>query len=216
MSAKEKLSFRKKGHPQNSKQPQEWEQTDVNDTLNVFDNSESRTPTLVRVYESHAQDARYRDLGGVCQTVSATYGTGGNNIPMVDNSAVVRRLTPMECERLQGFPDGYTDIGEWVDSKGKKHKEADSPRYKALGNSIALPFWEWMAGRMCEQLRKDGNEKPTMASLFDGISGFCLVYARNGCKPVWASEVESFCIAVAKKHFGDDDKGERGDYEQYL
>ena len=48
----------------------------------------------------------------------------------------VRRLTPLECERLQGFPDGWTDIGEWVDSKGKKHKAADSPRYKALGNSI--------------------------------------------------------------------------------
>lgn len=52
---------------------------------------------------------------------------------------IVRRLTPTECERLQGYPDGWTDIGEWTDTKGKKHKPADSPRYKALGNSIALP-----------------------------------------------------------------------------
>ena len=52
---------------------------------------------------------------------------------------IVRRLTPVECERLQGFPDGWTDIGEWFDENGKKHKPADSPRYKALGNSIALP-----------------------------------------------------------------------------
>jgi DNA (cytosine-5)-methyltransferase 1 len=72
------------------------------------------------------------------------------------NGSVVRRLTPLECERLQGFPDHWTDIGDWVDSKGKKHKgESDSPRYKALGNSIALPFWQWMAGRMVKQLKQD-------------------------------------------------------------
>ena len=122
----------------------------------------------------------------------------------VCNNYVVRRLTPLECERLQGFPDHWTDIGEWVDSKGKKHKDADSPRYKALGNSIALPFWEWMADRMCKQLREDGFEDLTMASLFDGIGGFPLVYSRCDCKPVWASEIEEFPIAVTKYHFGEE------------
>ena len=116
-------------------------------------------------------------------------------------SSLVRRFTPMECERLQGFPDHWTDIGEWVDSKGKKHKDADSPRYKALGNSIALPFWEWMADRMCKQLREEGFEELSMASLFDGIGGFPLVYSRCGCKPVWASEIEDFPIAVTKIRF---------------
>ena len=115
--------------------------------------------------------------------------------------AVIRRLTPLECERLQGFPDHWTDIGDWVDSKGKKHKASDSPRYKALGNSIALPFWEWLAGRMVGVLQAEGNEHPTMASLFDGIGGFPLVYQRQGCEPVWASEIEEFPIAVTKKHF---------------
>ena len=67
---------------------------------------------------------------------------------------IVRRLTPTECERLQGYPDGWTDIGEWTDTKGKKHKPADSPRYKALGNSIALPQWFWKATRFMRQLRK--------------------------------------------------------------
>lgn len=129
---------------------------------------------------------------------------------------VVRRLTPLECERLQGYPDGWTDIGEWIDSKGKKHKDADSPRYKALGNSIALPFWEWMAKRMVDQLNADGVNEPTMASLFDGISGFCLVFARAGVRPLFSSEIEEFPIAVAKKHFGDDDLGLEGDYERYL
>ena len=92
----------------------------------------------------------------------------------------------------------WTDIGEWVDSKGKKHKDADSPRYKALGNSIALPFWQWMAERM----RRLYNVE-TMASLFDGIGGFPVVFSRVGCKPVWASEIEEFPIAVTKLRFPD-------------
>lgn len=55
-----------------------------------------------------------------------------------------------------------------------------------------------------------------MASLFDGISGFCLAFARAGVKPIFSSEIEEFPIAVAKKHFGDDDLGLEGDYERYL
>lgn len=134
-------------------------------------------------------------------------GGGGNNMPYVleskevDMETVVRRLTPMECERLQGYPDHWTDIGEWTDSKGKKHKDADSPRYKALGNSIALPFWEWMADRMCKQY-----DRPiTMASLFDGIGGFPLVYQRHGAIPVWASEIEEFPMAVTKIRFPEEE-----------
>lgn len=123
---------------------------------------------------------------------------------MVEENAVVRRLTPMECERLQGYPDHWTDIGEWTDSKGKKHKDADSPRYKALGNSIALPFWEWMAKRIVAQY----NRTVTMASLFDGIGGFPLVFSRAGAKPVWASEIEEFPIAVTKKRFPEEGSDE--------
>ena len=135
------------------------------------------------------------------------HNAGGQRQPCISKGnemtkkAVIRRLTPLECERLQGFPDHWTDIGEWTDSKGKKHKASDSPRYKALGNSIALPFWEWLAGRMVGVLRAEGNEHPTMASLFDGIGGFPLVYQRQGCEPIWASEIEEFPIAVTKKHF---------------
>ena len=112
----------------------------------------------------------------------------------------VRRLTPEECEMLQGFEPGWTSIGEWVDSKGKKHKEADSPRYRAIGNSIALPFWEWLAKRMVAQY----DRPVTMGSLFDGIGGFPLVFQRAGAEPVWASEIEEFCIAVTKEHFPED------------
>lgn len=169
-------------------------------------------------------DHRITPYGGgeTSQTLDASYfkGAGTRNgkereILAVEDvtETIVRRLTPLECERLQGYPDYWTDIGEWIDSKGKKHKEADSPRYKALGNSIALPFWEWMAKRMVDQL---GKENPTMGSLFSGIGGFELVYARAGAEPVWESEIEEFCIAVSKKHFGDSETGEKGDYEQYL
>lgn len=110
---------------------------------------------------------------------------------------MVRRLTPLECERLQGFPDGWTDLVDWTDSKGKKHKAADSPRYKALGNSIALPFWQYLARRIVAQYEFD----VTIGSLFDGIGGFPLVFQRCGAEPIWASEIEEFPIAVTKKHF---------------
>ena len=115
---------------------------------------------------------------------------------------IVRRLTPTECERLQGFPDGWTDIGEWVDSKGKRHKPADSPRYKALGNSIALPQWWWITCKMARYL----PEKATLGSLFDGIGGFPLVWeTRHGNgTAVWASEIEEFPIAVTKMRFGEE------------
>lgn len=124
--------------------------------------------------------------------------TGGNEM----NHSTVRRLTPLECERLQGYPDGWTDIGEWVDSKGKKHKEADSPRYKALGNSIALPFWKVLAKRISAQYDRD----ITMGSLFDGIGGFPLVFEQVNGKGTarWASEIEEFPMAVTKLRFGED------------
>ena len=113
---------------------------------------------------------------------------------------VVRRLTPLECERLQGFPDHWTDLGEWTDSKGKRHKDADSPRYKALGNAIALPPWKWLLKRLCGNYERDA----TMASLFDGIGGFPLIWeqlnGRGTC--LWASEIEEFPIAVTKRRFG--------------
>ena len=59
-------------------------------------------------------------------------------------SMAVRRLTPKECERLQGFPDNYTDI------KPKGKATPDGPRYKALGNSMAVPVMAWIGKRIQE------------------------------------------------------------------
>lgn len=129
-------------------------------------------------------------------------------------SAAVRRLTPLECTRLQGFPDGWVDLGEWTDEKGRVRKEEDAPKYKALGNSIALPFWEWLLRRISEHLPKDA----TLGSLFDGIGGFPLCWAKThgaeNCR--WASEIEQFPIAVVKRHFGDEDAGTAGDIDNFL
>ena len=180
---------------------------------------------------THACDV-IRECGEQVPALQARMGTGGNQVPLTyqmngfgDYRAaecassckqrdfkdstdlaithmVVRRLTPMECERLQGFPDHWTDIGEWMDEKGKKHKDADSPRYKALGNSIALPFWDWMLRRMARYL----PEGATLGSLFDGIGGFPLCFERIHGKGTarWASEIEQFPIAVTKKWFGEE------------
>lgn len=157
------------------------------------------------VYDtSHADDV-VRDCGECSPTLQGRMGTGGNQVPLTVERVVrwiVRRLSPLELERLQGYPDGWTGIGEWVDSKGKKHKDADSPRYKALGNSIALPFWHWMFVRMAKHL----PEGATLGSLFDGIGGFPLCWESIHGKGTarWASEIEEFPIAVTKLRFPDD------------
>lgn len=141
-----------------------------------------------------------------CSTLKAKAGNIGNGSEcLIAEKAIrwiVRRLTPVECERLQGYPDGYTDIGDWTDSKGKKHKYADSPRYKALGNSIALPQWFWLVQKMRPYLK----EKPTLGSLFDGLGGFPLVWQRAYGEGTarWASEIEEFPMAVTKRRFGEE------------
>lgn len=169
---------------------------EVSKTLNCLDD-----PMKIITYQNTVGAFGQTDLGGYSEQFSTLraqggdYGGGSENLVA---GSVVRRLTPKECERLQGFPDDWTNIGDWTDSKGKTHKgDSDAPRFKALGNSIALPFWQWLARRIVAQY----VGPVTMASLFDGIGGFPLVFERCGCKAVWASEIEEFPIAVTKKHF---------------
>ena len=161
--------------------------------------AEEKDPNIV------CYDARGNGDGMLSPTI-----TGDHNSRITDYTTVViekiirwivRRLTPTECERLQGYPDGWTDLGEWVDSKGKAHKAADAPRYKALGNSIALPQWYYVLGGIADRL----PDNATLGSLFDGIGGFPYVWTQlhAGRKElcVWASEIEEFPIAVTKVHF---------------
>lgn len=149
--------------------------------------------------------------GDKAVTLTTATGQGGANTgPSVIEKIIrwiVRRLTPTECERLQDYPDGWTDLGEWIDSKGKTHKDADTPRYKALGNSIALPQWYYVLGGIADRL----PDNATLGSLFDGIGGFPYVWAQlhAGRKElcVWASEIEEFPIAVTKKWFPEVEDG---------
>lgn len=137
---------------------------------------------------------------------SASRNFEGGYQPMEDNNNdyVVRRLTPLECERLQGFPDGWTDIPG----------ASDTARYKALGNSIALPQWQIITDNMAKYL-PDGA---TLGSLFDGIGGFPLCWERTHGKGTarWASEIEKFPIEVTKYHFGCPEEGIEGNIEKYL
>ena len=159
----------------------------------------SETKNALRAGESKVSHAvMCEDVSHALRAKAAcAYREDAETYPV--QNMVVRRLTPMECERLQGFPDHWTDIGEWTDEKGKKHKDADSPRYKALGNSIALPFWDWMLRRMARYL----PENATLGSLFDGIGGFPLIWESIHGKGTarWASEIEQFPIAVTKIRF---------------
>lgn len=213
-------------------------QEELSPTLNA--ECGGNKPAVVALDMTYACDV-IRECGEKVPALQARMGTGGNQVPLTYQmngfgdyrdanvassckqrdfkdstdlaitNMVVRRLTPLECTRLQGYPDGWVDIGDWTDEKGKKHKDADSPKYKALGNSIALPFWDWMLRRMARYL----PEGATLGSLFDGISGFNVCWARihgaECCR--WSSEIEQFPIAVTKKHFGDEKSGETGDWE---
>ena len=105
---------------------------------------------------------------------------------------------------LIGEPKENPKTGEieywYTDTQGKKKKVSDSARYKAIGNSICLPFWEFLARRIAAQY-----ERPiTMGSLFDGIGGFPYAFEKCGAMAIWASEIEEFPIAVTKEHFPED------------
>jgi DNA (cytosine-5)-methyltransferase 1 len=79
-------------------------------------------------------------------------GHGGGNPPAVAQASAVRRLTPTECERLQGFPDNYTQIPY----RNKPAENCpDGPRYKAMGNSMAVPVMRWIGERiqMVEEIK---------------------------------------------------------------
>ena len=95
------------------------------------------------VAQPMAVDGYNQTLSTTSQTIRADK-SDGDHVGMVMQSMAVRRLTPVECERLQGFNDSYTDIK----SKGKA--TPDGPRYKALGNSMAVPVMAWIGKRINE------------------------------------------------------------------
>ncbi len=113
--------------------------------------SEETAPTLTKmdrhavapcVFEPGAT-SRLGGAGRVSETCSTLRSEMGDNQPAVLTASGIRRLTPIECERLQGFPDNYTNI-----PYNKKPHSSDAPRYKALGNSMAVPVMRWLGERI--------------------------------------------------------------------
>jgi len=163
------LWFVKSKRAQTSDDDETWLRGGVAPTLNAFDMGDTRA-TVIILDGTRVGDVRvYED--SVMQTVIQRWGTGGGNVPAIgfyesgpgyileiektgvirsegenrpsrpthtilENQMTVRRLTPTECERLQGFPDGWTD------------GQADSHRYKQMGNAVAVPVVEWIINRI--------------------------------------------------------------------
>lgn len=128
MSQKTNLWWNKSRRAQTNEDYETWVEGGVVPTLNAFDNGDTRATTII-FYGNRVADIRLQD--DKINTLQARMGTGGNNMPMVAETQV-RRLTPLECERLQGFPDGWTE------------GQADTHRYKQMGNAVAVPVVEWI------------------------------------------------------------------------
>ncbi len=128
MSQRINLWWNKSRRAQNSEDYETWIEGGVVPTLNAFDNGDTRATTII-FYGNRVADIRLQD--DKINTLQARMGTGGNNMPMVATTQV-RRLTPLECERLQGFPDGWTE------------DQSDTHRYKQMGNAVAVPVVEWI------------------------------------------------------------------------
>ena len=178
------------------------------------------------LFEPRSPDGEPRVYGDICPTLNTAQG--GQRQPHIVTPSnpprkyIIRRLTPTECARLQGFPDNWgqlapynpADAEFWEDVRkthaeinGKKYKPVrdikkwydklhnDGAEYKMWGNGIALPNAEYVIHGIAEQGAK------TLGSLFDGSGGFPLAGVMNGIKPLWASEIEPYPIAVTKSRF---------------
>lgn len=164
-------------------------------TLNTIDRH-----AVVAMAQNQQGEVREMRVAGALSTGG---GIPGQGYPcVIAPPGITRRLTPLECERLQGYPDGWTDIPDYIDSKGHARKATDTARYKALGNPIALPCAEYVLQGVADCLQPGA----TLGSLFDGIGGFPLVWETiSGAGTArWASEIEDFPAAVTACHFEED------------
>ena len=116
--------------------PTNMSTTQCANTEDVACNLQARNPTAVAVRTANTS------ANGHGVSVERAHTLDGAQGQAVASALQVRRLTPIECERLQGFPDGYTNVPH----RGKP--AADGPRYKALGNSMAVPCMRWIGERI--------------------------------------------------------------------
>jgi len=145
--------YRKSRRAKSADDFETWATDGVANTLNQFDASSTRTTHVVTAYNVRPEYGNGADLrvdeADVHPTLAQqTHLPGYDRGIRVQEQATVRRLTPMECERLMGWPDGWTDI-PW----NKKDHAPDSRRYAACGNGVVAPVAYWIASRFREVLR---------------------------------------------------------------
>lgn len=199
-------------------------------------NCNHEQPIAVAKVFSSTSHAGYKKTEPTLRASGGDIGNGSEGLVVQNNEKrgrkyIVRRLTPLECSRLQGLPDDHANVpsqqtvtdsefgfwrkvwAEWAEINGKKPKTdkqiqkwlqspiSECNQYQIYGNGIALPQWVWVLGRICEVL---GKERPTMASLFDGSGSFPLIWeAINGKDAaLWPSEVNPDAIRVSKYRIG--------------
>jgi DNA (cytosine-5)-methyltransferase 1 len=151
------VAFTKSKRAQSTTDDETWVPGEVSPTMSCFDQGDTRATTVVACEVADTLSVGANQTTGfvgdavasceVSSSLRANPGSGwrSNGTPVegvVISPMAVRRLTPKECERLQGFPDGYTD----VTYRGKP--AADGPRYRALGNSMAVPVMAWIGKRI--------------------------------------------------------------------
>ena len=177
---------------------------------------ESKYPYVVCL-DNHAQDSRCRltgEDGGQAPCITKKVWDSANCVPLVlsvnnsrrnetgqegehDTSIVLRNITPIEVERLFGYPDNWTKYT----AEGKQI--SNFQRYKMLGNSIALPQWKWLMKRIVDRGSiSDDTKSLTHGSLFDGIGGFPVCAMSAGMTTLWISEIDKWANEVTKLHFG--------------
>ena len=139
------IPYRKAKRAQSNTDDESWVEADNSNTLNVFDNGERDTHSIVALQGNMISRIKGGPTGFGTSDEGSMYTLTKSDIHGVSTNLTVRRLTPRECERLQGFPDDYTLI-PW---RGKPQSECpDSLRYRALGNSMAVNCMEWIGERI--------------------------------------------------------------------
>lgn len=137
----QQIAFRKSKRAQSENDHETWVDDGVSNTLNSFDTGDVRTTHAVVAVDTFNQTTN--------EHTSQTLGSSATDVnhygAVINPPMAIRRLTPVECERLQGFPDNWTQI-PW---KKKLAGECpDGPRYKACGNSMAVPVMRWIGQRI--------------------------------------------------------------------
>ncbi len=140
------VAFTKSKRAQSNTDDETWVPGEVSPTMSCFDSGDTRATTVVAcgaevpmVNMQGSKSNSVAQAGGPSYTLNSMHG---HDVHAIESSMAVRRLTPRECERLQGFPDDYTLV------EYRKKPAADGPRYKALGNSMAVPVMRWIGERI--------------------------------------------------------------------